>query len=542
MNSGHPLDELEKTVQSMRENSLRPLAEEFRYPLGQRSEARGLPTVLFLGNHSSGKSTFINHLAGAVIQDTGVAPVDDGFTLITYGQVEANRDGMAVVNDPTLPFDDLQNFGKNFLQHLRLKQRPAPGLERLWLIDSPGMIDSPNRTLENERGYDFRSVVQWFATKADLVIFFFDPDKPGTTGESLRIFTEALSEVTNKLLIVMNKVDLCGDVRDFARAYGSLCWNLSRVIKTKDMPHIYCTTIEGIRGNLNSSRSISLNDFTKSTADLISEIDRVSERRADNLISDVLETARRLRVQAAVCQGVASSLSKQRWLSIFGAIVLVGLGAVLGWFSQGNTVGMSIAGLMAAIGILQWAVVGKWLAGRQFNQLRKRLDEVHQKAFEKQLLVSQHPAFLLDVWESVKPTTLKYLNSIQPEQCSYPKWCSKELKKLDALIDEQLPKLRQLFSCHDSASRSPLPTETEVPATASPEMPPGAAAASNLKKSDEKSIVAKPLEVKPTEGKTTEVRATEAKPTEVKSTETKPVETKPAGGQVRGSNAIAAQR
>jgi len=38
---------------------------------------------------------------------------------------------------------------------------------------------------------------------------------------------------------VLNKVDTFGHIHDFARAYGALCWNLSKVIPRKDLPRIY---------------------------------------------------------------------------------------------------------------------------------------------------------------------------------------------------------------------------------------------------------------------------------------------------------------
>ena len=41
-----------------------------------------------------------------------------------------------------------------------------------------GMIDSPGGNQEiMDRGYDFPGVVRWFASRADIVLMFFDPDK-----------------------------------------------------------------------------------------------------------------------------------------------------------------------------------------------------------------------------------------------------------------------------------------------------------------------------------------------------------------------------
>jgi len=43
----------------------------------------------------------------------------------------------------------------------------------------------------------------------------------------------------HKLHIILNKADQFRKIHDFARAYGSLCWNLSKVIQRKDLPRIY---------------------------------------------------------------------------------------------------------------------------------------------------------------------------------------------------------------------------------------------------------------------------------------------------------------
>lgn len=70
---------------------------------------------------------------------------------------------------------------------------PVQLLQNVILVDSPGMIDSA--TEGADRGYDFIKAVRWFAERADYVLVFFDPDKPGTTGESLEVFTKALNGI-----------------------------------------------------------------------------------------------------------------------------------------------------------------------------------------------------------------------------------------------------------------------------------------------------------------------------------------------------------
>ena len=50
-----------------------------------------MPFVFLLGNHSSGKSSFINFLLGRAVQTTGVAPTDDSFTIIMPGATQRLR-------------------------------------------------------------------------------------------------------------------------------------------------------------------------------------------------------------------------------------------------------------------------------------------------------------------------------------------------------------------------------------------------------------------------------------------------------------------
>jgi hypothetical protein len=42
------------------------------------------------------------------------------------------------------------------------------------------------------RGYDFAGTVRWFAERSDVILLLMDPQKPGSTGETLTILTSAL--------------------------------------------------------------------------------------------------------------------------------------------------------------------------------------------------------------------------------------------------------------------------------------------------------------------------------------------------------------
>ncbi|CAM9718715.1 unnamed protein product, partial [Phaeothamnion confervicola] len=82
-----------------------------------------LPFVFLLGNHSSGKSSFINYVLGRSIQTAGVAPTDDSFTIIAPGPADMDQDGPALVGDPDMGFSGLRGFGPTLIHHTCLKVR-----------------------------------------------------------------------------------------------------------------------------------------------------------------------------------------------------------------------------------------------------------------------------------------------------------------------------------------------------------------------------------------------------------------------------------
>ncbi|MBN1932773.1 MAG: dynamin family protein [Desulfobacterales bacterium] len=244
------MNSLREELLSIVKDKLTPLALSYGYsevPLETNIKWR--PQVLVLGNYSSGKSTLINEFLGADIQDTGQAPTDDSFTIITYDEsapanssihVTEERDGKFLLNDPEYPFETLKKHGQRFTSHFRLKKVNSPFLKNLSIIDTPGMVDS---ITERDRGYNYQEVIGDLAQIADLVLVLFDPHKAGTIREAHISLRDTLPSRTfeDRVLFVLNRIDECDSLIDLLRVYGTLCWNLSQITGRKDIPMIHLT-------------------------------------------------------------------------------------------------------------------------------------------------------------------------------------------------------------------------------------------------------------------------------------------------------------
>jgi GTP-binding protein EngB required for normal cell division len=439
-----PLREVVAEIQRIYGDAVDPVASRFAFERRPGAgEIKGPPTVLLLGNHSSGKSTFINHLLGEDVQRTGLAPTDDSFTVLGHAAREDLRDGEAVTSNPELPYTALRSFGPDLLSHLQMKLRPIAFLEKITLIDSPGMIDTPGLAREKDRygrGYDFAGVVRWFADHADLVLVFFDPDKPGTTGETLEVFTDALRGNEHKVLIVLHKVDQCENVRDFARAYGALCWNLAKVIPRKDLPNIYTTYVQVANA---PSAGLPREDFEHAREELIEEVLRAPARRGDNALTQLATHAERLLIHASVASEARRDLKrhKARLGFLLAAVVAAGIGAGAGalylaatWQAAAAIWGGTV--LATAIG-LAWI---KALLPKRERELTANLQGLFTRLRAHELLERERAEDLWAHWHAVAPRLRKAIETLGLRR--FPILRAGERRRLERVLSRDVPALR----------------------------------------------------------------------------------------------------
>jgi EH domain-containing protein 1 len=345
--------ELVNTVQ----HKLSPLALKYKYdgvPLEVHIKWR--PVVLVLGNYSSGKSTLINELLGAEIQDTGQAPTDDSFTVITCPdhpkagaaiKIVDQRDGKVLLYDDQYPFEGFRKFGERFAAHFRLLKVNSPILKDLAIIDTPGMLDSSSKS---ERGYDYQQVIGELAQVADLILVMFDPHKAGTIAETHKSLSQTLPLKTfeNRVLFVLNRIDECDNFEDLLRVYGTLCWNLGQMTMRKDMPPIHMTFSEERAVKMSKSKSEFLDLLKNQRSELIEKIKAAPRYRLDHLASYIETHGERLGHYLEALQNYAKRRVVYQ-LNFFGTIAVLGvLVAATSWIVAVNAEFLRSSGAAAA--------------------------------------------------------------------------------------------------------------------------------------------------------------------------------------------------
>ena len=132
--------------------------------------------LVIVGEFNSGKSAFINALAGTRIVEEGVTPTTAQINVLQYGETLDRH-----VREPAL----------------HVISAPVPLLKEIHIVDTPGT----NAVIrEHER------ITNEFVPRSDLVLFITSADRPFT--ETERAFLEQVRSWGKKVVVVINKVDI----------------------------------------------------------------------------------------------------------------------------------------------------------------------------------------------------------------------------------------------------------------------------------------------------------------------------------------------
>mmetsp|Transcript_2845 Transcript_2845/g.8298 ORF Transcript_2845/g.8298 Transcript_2845/m.8298 type:complete len:511 (+) Transcript_2845:259-1791(+) len=227
---GEKVRELEKAM----------LFDRFATPLLSDAELLAKPMVLLLGQYSSGKTTFIRHLAGRDFPGIhiGPEPTTDGFAAIMSGSSPTPIPGSAATSSKKLPFRALAKFGSAFLNKFCVSELRCELTDQLTLIDTPGILAGSKQTMG--RNYDFAAIVKWFAERSDMILLLFDAHKIDISDE-LKEVIESLAAHDEKMRLVLNKADAL-NTEEIMHVYGGTMWFLGKVFRTPEVKRSYMSS------------------------------------------------------------------------------------------------------------------------------------------------------------------------------------------------------------------------------------------------------------------------------------------------------------
>ncbi|KAF9427083.1 hypothetical protein BGZ94_005494 [Podila epigama] len=291
-------------LQDVYAHKIKPLEKAYNYehfsssaPLGN-DDIASKPLVLLIGQYSTGKTTFINSILKKSYPSShiGVEPTTDRFVAVMDNPTGDNDriiPGNAAAVSSALPFKGLDKFGQAFLSRFQVSQTSSPVLQNFTIIDSPGILSGDK---QRNRGYDYTSVIEWFAERADLVLLLFDSHKLDISNE-LKSAIQALKGHEEKVRVVLNKSDMVNQ-QQLMRVYGALMWSLGKVVHTPEVMRVYLVSIWLERPPNAFDDCRSLLDSEKK--DLLMDLQQLPVNAAIRKVNEIVKRARLARVHALI--------------------------------------------------------------------------------------------------------------------------------------------------------------------------------------------------------------------------------------------------
>lgn len=180
-------------------------------------------SVMLMGNHSAGKSSFVNWYVEEHVQKTGVAIETQGFTIVTSGKKRESLLGTATFHlFPYLrPLQDLEGVSEYVTTEISTSKQKKFNLVNF--IDTPGLVDG-----DMLYPFDVNQSIEYLGSLCDLVFVFFDPIGQALCKRTLGI-VETLNETSmDRLRFYLTKADTAGTESDRQRVLMQITQELCK--------------------------------------------------------------------------------------------------------------------------------------------------------------------------------------------------------------------------------------------------------------------------------------------------------------------------
>ncbi|XP_053726875.1 uncharacterized protein si:dkey-98f17.5 [Synchiropus splendidus] len=179
--------------------------------------------VMIMGNHSAGKSSFINWYVEEHIQKTGVAIETQGFTFITSGRKRESLTGNATLHlyphfRPLLDFKGVMDYLRAEISTSKQKK-----FSLVTFVDTPGLVDG-----DMIYPFNVNNAITWLGEQSDLIFVFFDPMGQALCKRTLDIVERLSEKCGDKLMFYLSKADEAGRETDRQRVMMQIVQELCR--------------------------------------------------------------------------------------------------------------------------------------------------------------------------------------------------------------------------------------------------------------------------------------------------------------------------
>ncbi|XP_042242161.1 uncharacterized protein LOC121879567 [Homarus americanus] len=194
--------------------------------------------VMLMGNHSAGKSSFINWYVEEHVQRTGVAIETQGFSFVTSGRKRESLTGNATLH--LYPhFKALQEIdGVVDYLNTEISTSKQKKFSLVTFIDTPGLVDG-----DMKYPFDVNQSMLWLGDLCDLIFVFFDPIGQALCKRTLNIVEKLNETHSDRIRFYLSKADEAGHESDRQRVMMQIVQELCKrpgLNKTGfEMPTIY---------------------------------------------------------------------------------------------------------------------------------------------------------------------------------------------------------------------------------------------------------------------------------------------------------------
>jgi hypothetical protein len=207
------------------------------------------------------------------------------------------------------PFHGLADFGNNFLSRFAGTTSNSALLANITLIDTPGVLSG--RKQRDGRDYEYSAVVEWFASRADMIIFMFDAHKLDISDE-LRGILDKIRPHQDKVRIILNKVQTI-DTQQLLRVYGALMWSLGEVLRTPEVPRVYMGSFwdqdDSNTANDWRNSNVLAELLIREKAELVRELCALPQNTIMRRVSSLVKRARAVKVHAFIIHYIRKQIA-----------------------------------------------------------------------------------------------------------------------------------------------------------------------------------------------------------------------------------------